>query len=117
VATVFYLHWNEEECSDHVRALEAEGHIVCCHWSTQSHAVIPEQVDAVVISLDRLPSHGRAVADGFWSAKKRQSTPILFVGGDAEKVASTREKFGKARFCTRGRLPGALAKLNAGRRS
>ena len=34
-----------------------------------------------MISLDRLPSHGRAVAEWLWEAKKRQHIPIVFLGG------------------------------------
>jgi hypothetical protein len=52
-----------------------------------------------VISLDRLPSHGRAIAELIWEAKKRQRIPILFAGGAPDKVKATREKLPKARYC------------------
>jgi len=115
MATLFYVHWNEEECLEHVRLLEAEGHTVSCHWSTQSNAKIPAEIDALVISLDRLPSHGRAVADAFWSAKKRQVIPVVFVGGEEDKVKVARDKFPKARFCRRKQLVAAVARITDAR--
>ena len=71
--------------------------------------------DAVVISLDRLPSHGRAVAEWLWQAKKRQSIPLVFVGGTAEKVETMRERFPAAVYCARERLVEMLAAIK-GRR-
>jgi hypothetical protein len=101
--TVFYVHWNEEELTGRVRALEAAGYRVLSHSSTSQHARLAEPYpDAVVISLDRLPSHGRAIAEWFWEAKKRQAIPIVFEGGAQEKVAATRARFPKARFCKTG---------------
>lgn len=88
------------------------GHTVTGHWSTQAHAKIGEPLDALVISLERLPSHGRAVADGFWAAKKRQCTPIVFVGGERSKVDATRKKFPRAVFCTHERLLDVLKKFD-----
>jgi hypothetical protein len=87
MASIFYLHWNEEELAPRVVALLAEGHEVRCHWSTVEPPKWGDYLpDAVVISLDRLPSHGRAVAEWIWEAKKRQTIPILFAGGEADKV-------------------------------
>ena len=67
--------------------------------------------DALVISLDRLPSHGRAVAEWFWEAKKRRSIPLIFVGGAPDKVERTREKFPEALFCDRSALRDVLRGL------
>lgn len=112
MSNIFYIHWNEAECAQHMRDIGSAGHTVTCHWSTQAHAKIGEPLGALVISLERLPSHGRAVADGFWAAKKRQATPIVFVGGEPSKVDAIREKFPRALFCTRERLMDVLKKFD-----
>jgi hypothetical protein len=99
MARIFYLHWNEAELLARVAPLEAAGHEVKGHWSTEAPAKLGDFVpDAVVVSLDRLPSHGRAVAEWFWEAKKRQSIPLLFAGGQPDKVAAAQKQFPRARF-------------------
>jgi hypothetical protein len=98
---IFYLHWNEAEAKARLAPLVKAGYEVACHWSTEEHAKFGDTLpDAVVISLDRLPSHGRAVAEWFWEAKKRQHIPIIFVGGQPDKVKATKAKFPKAIFCS-----------------
>ena len=76
------------------------GHVVRVHWSTPSVPSLKgEFPDEAVISLDRLPSHGRAVAEWFWEAKSRRYTPMVLEGGKPEKVAVARERFPEANFC------------------
>lgn len=100
MARVFYLHWNREEAERTAAAIKEAGHDVAFHWNTEDHAQMRDfEPEIVVISLDRLPSHGRAVAEWFWEAKKRRSIPILFVGGSPEKVEATLAKFPAAHHC------------------
>lgn len=64
---------------------------------------------AVVISLRRLPSHGREVADAIWYPKwAREAIRIVFVDGDAEAVAKTKHRFPTAAFCADADLPRVL---------
>jgi hypothetical protein len=67
--------------------------------------------EALVICLDRLPSHGKAYAEWLWEAKKRQHIPIVICGGKSEKVESIRLKFPKAIFCSNEKLLDVLTKL------
>lgn len=100
MAKVFYLHWNEAELRERIAPLKKAGYEITLHWSTEEHAKFGEALpEAVVISLDRLPSHGRAVAEWFWEAKKRQHIPLIFAGGQPDKVKMTKAKFPKATFC------------------
>jgi hypothetical protein len=100
MARLFYLHWNRDEAEARVAALKKAGHDVRYHWSTEEHVKLGDfKPEALVISLDRLPSHGRTVAEWFWEAKKRQNIPIVFAGGAPEKVAARRAKFPRAIFC------------------
>ena len=72
---------------------------------------------AVVISLRRLPSHGRAVADALWYTKWGRSIPIVFVDGLADKVEATRAKFPDARFVDWADLPTVLQRVAAENKS
>ena len=97
---VFYIHFHEAELAQRMAALAAAGYRVRGHWSTESVARFDDGwPDAFVISLDRLPSHGRRYAEWIWQAKKRQHLPIVFVGGKPDKVAATRERLPAARYC------------------
>jgi hypothetical protein len=111
---IFYGHWNVAELKARVAALTAAGYAVRGHASTETMAKWGEwRPAAVAISIDRLPSHGRAVAEWVWEAKKRQSIPMIFEGGAPEKVAATQKKFPRAVFCASGSVVAALAKLGA----
>jgi len=112
MAKVFYLHWNEAELQERLAPLKKAGYEISSHWSTEPHAQFGETLpDAVVISLDRLPSHGRAIAEWFVEAKKRQHIPIIFAGGQPDKVQATKAKFPKATFCATEKVPAMLARL------
>lgn len=108
---IYYVHWNEVEAKAHAAELAGAGYRIQCHASAVETLRLEELPDVLVVSLDRLPSHGRAVAEWFRTAKQRRAIPLLFVGGAAEKVAATRARFPEAVFCGRGELPAALARL------
>ena len=109
MARVVYVHWDDEEGKLTVRALRGEGHRVVFHWSQNADAETWREMkaflpEAMVISLARLPSHGRKVVEWFWEAKSSRSVPVLFVGGEPEKVAVARKRFPEAVFTTAERL-------------
>lgn len=97
MARIFYVHWDRDEAEARAGALKKAGHDVRYHWSTEEHVKLGDfKPAAVVISLARLPSHGRAVAEWFWEAKERQNIPIVFAGGTPDKVEATRAKLPRA---------------------
>ncbi|MCI0703496.1 MAG: hypothetical protein L0241_20645 [Planctomycetia bacterium] len=109
---IYFVHWNESEARERTEELIAAGHEVRAHWSSEQEYKWGEYLpDVVVISLDRLPSHGRAVAEWVWEAKKRQHIPIVFVGGASDKVKTIREKFPNATFCSWPAMIGVVGKL------
>lgn len=115
---IFLLHWNQSEAEERAALLRRAGHEVTVHWSTESSPQLKEALPEVaVISLDRLPSHGRAVAEWLWEAKKRRLIPILFAGGEPPSIEATRAKFPKALFCSTASIVGAIAKRTALRSS
>ena len=110
---MFYVHWDEGEASGHADALRAIGHRVTVHAIQDATPHLPDPTDLVVISLERLPSHGRAIAEGVGQAKRRRAIPIVFVGGPADKTAKMRERFPTAELCSRAELSTVIARLTA----
>ena len=116
MARLFLVHWHQAEAEDRATRLRADGHTVSVHWSSETNPPLKDSLpDIAVISLDRLPSHGRAVAEWLWEAKKRQHIPIVFAGGEPHKVAATRARFPKGVYCPTSRIVEAVAKLEAAR--
>jgi hypothetical protein len=99
-ARIFYIHWNEAELDKRCEPLRRAGHEVRGHWDASNVAKLGDFVpDIFIISLDRMPSHGRAHAGWFWGAKKRQAKPIIFEGGEPEKTLVAKHQFPQAYFC------------------
>ncbi len=114
MARIFYLHFNEAELKERMAPLADAGHEVRGHGSTEVAAKWGDHLpDVVVISLDRLPSHGRAYAEWIWEAKKRQAIPIIFAGGVADKVNVTRARFPRGVFCSTEDVPDVVDRLAA----
>jgi hypothetical protein len=63
---------------------------------------------AVLIDLDKLPSHGRAVAIALRSAKSTREIPIVFAGGAPEKIERVRADLPGSVFADWKKVPGAL---------
>lgn len=96
---IFYLHWNENELKEKVASLQKLEVKIVPHWDTNETAHFPADIpDVFVINLERLPSHGAKYAQSLWEAKSRQLIPIIFVGGESEKVELIKMKFPTATF-------------------
>ena len=111
---LYYIHWNPAEAAERAAALrklgftvdvEAEDGARACKHMTESPP------DAVVISLQRLPSHGRETAKALQTIKATRELPILFVGGTDEAVEKTRATVPGAEFAGEEELELALARL------
>jgi len=113
MARVLLVHWKPEEAFDGLALLKGAGHEVHV-FDTQGGIGLAKfksnLPDVVVISLERLPSHGREVAAWFRSTKVTASTPLVFVGGVEEKVNLVQEAFPDAVFCTWRGVRGAVTK-------
>jgi hypothetical protein len=84
----------------------------CSPEEVPGHEVTEEKLcDAVVINLNRLPSHGREVAIALRGAKSTRHIPIVFVEGAPEKVEPIRQLLPDAVYTTWPKLPAALKKL------
>jgi len=110
---IFFIHFNEAELKEKIQPLKKAGYNVAFHFSTETTADFKNNLsELLVISLDRLPSHGKAYAAWLWEAKKRQHIPIIFCGGKAEKVESIKTSFPNAIFCSNENLFKTISKLD-----
>src|SRR5205807_329037 len=67
--------------------------------------------DAIVIDLSRRPSHSREVAVYLRTRKTTRGVPIVFVGGEASKVAPVREVLPDAAYCELDTVAATVRKL------
>lgn len=115
MARVSLFHWNADEAKPLAAALKATGHSVDLYTRMASvREVRDNPPKAILIDLSRLPSHGRELAIYFRSSKKTQHVPIVFIGGEPDKVDRVRALVPDATYASvknvRGALRGALAK-------
>jgi len=116
MARIYLVHWHESELHDLAAPLLALGHDVHGHFAPNK----PPSwegfvVDVAAVSLERLPAHGREIADWIWSAKKRRHVPVVFVGGKPEKVAETKTRYPHAIFCAVAELGPVIEEVANGR--
>jgi hypothetical protein len=109
---IFFIHFNEAELKEKIRPLREVGYNVDYHFSTATVVDLRDDLpDVLIVSLDRLPSHGTRYAEWLWEAKKRQHIPIIFCGGKPEKIIAVKEKLPKAVLCSNEKLLATLEKL------
>ncbi len=114
MARIYYVHWDKDETLDTVRALRESGHRVRYEYESGREAwnvLKTSPPDALVISLSRLPSHGRRVAAVTAEYKKLRELPVVFVGGEGDKTQIARAEFPNALFCSASTLKSTLSKI------
>lgn len=117
MARIFYVHWNRAEALTRVRKLEEAGHQVRFESEEGTaawNAIRADPPDALVVSLERLPSHGLRTAEVIHSRRDLRNLTLLFVGGDPEKVQLASSKFPQATFVPAEELDTTLASLIPG---
>jgi CheY-like chemotaxis protein len=109
------IHWNAAEAAERAARLRAAGYSVDSEMLTPNglRELRDNPPDAVVIDLTRIPSHGRDVALGLRGYKATRHVPLVFVEGDAEKVARIKELLPDAVYTTWGRIRSALKRAIA----
>jgi CheY-like chemotaxis protein len=110
------IHWNDGEGRERRRQLASFG--VDAEFDGSDgpallRSIRAQQPDAIVIDLTRKPSHGREAALALRTSKSTRHIPLVFVDGEPEKVARTRELLPDAVYTTWGRLKSALPKAVA----
>ncbi len=101
--SICLLHWNEAEAPARLERLRAEGFIA--YHSTLAGPPLLKLLreappDAIVIDLARLPSHGREVGAALRATKATRYIPLVFVGGEPEKVRRIQDLLPDATYTT-----------------
>ena len=110
------VHWNAPEAVERAARLRTAGYEVAhgppdgTGWLRQLRGDPPS---AVVIDLGRLPSHGRDVGLAVRESKATRHVPLVFVEGDAEKVARIKQLLPDAVYTTWRRVSSALERAIA----
>jgi hypothetical protein len=93
--------WNRDEATERGRLIEKSGFTVnASPLSTSSliRGIRDLAPAAVLIDMDRLPAHGRAVATLVRRSASTCLIPIVFAGGAPDKVKRARQDFPDAAF-------------------
>jgi len=107
------FHWKAKEAGALIAKLRAAGYEVVHNAETQSPSVreIKESgAVAVVIDLSRMPSHGKYVGAWLRGSKSTRHIPLVFVGGEAEKVAAIKKQMPDAVYASVASVGAALKK-------
>jgi hypothetical protein len=107
------LCWKEDLAKERARALKTTGFSVDASPLNPAGLIGHFRANmpaAVLIDLDRLPSHGREVAVALRQSKSTRHLPIVFAGGVPEKVARIRLELPDAFFADWTKVGPALAK-------
>lgn len=105
------VHWNAAEAAARAARLARTGHEVEIYSQHGGEGLRDYREDppgAFVIDLERLPSHGRAVATFLRQQKATRGVPIVFVGGESGKLAKARELLPDAVYTDWGKIRGSL---------
>lgn len=103
MARVRIIHWRPAEAGPLVEACRACGHEVEFDeipFPVLAKTIRRNQPDALIIDLTRLPSHGRELAMAIRRTKYSRHIPIIFVGGEPEKVEAIRKQLPDAAYST-----------------
>lgn len=104
-------HWNADEAA----ALRQEGwadHTEAEDGARACRRIADEPPWAMVIFLDRLPSHGRWTGHALRQRSSSQDLPIPFVNGAPAKVPKVRQRVPHAEDATADELPAKLSLLD-----
>ena len=102
MSTIRLVSWNDDVARVRARQLTGMGFSVDASSLLGRGGVIGHfrdaAPDAVVLDLDRLPSHGREVGVVLRGSKSTRHLPLIFAGGDPEKVERIRIELPDAVF-------------------
>ncbi len=112
------LHWKESEAKPYIETLRKAGYHV--DYDEQFRPALIKACresppDAFLIDLSRMPSHGREIAIALRQSPRTRAVPIVFCGGDEEKVARIRSELPDAAYCALSKLRSTLRTALANR--
>lgn len=108
---VLLIHWKAGEAPELLERLRAAGHDAE-HWPCRSGAdflaLRSNAPNAFVIDLSRLPSQGREVGSMLRRQKATRHVPLVFAGGETEKVSRVRALLPDAVYCEWSNIGAAI---------
>jgi CheY-like chemotaxis protein len=109
------IHWKEEEAREHVKQLEGAGYQADVSRPTPEglRSLSGTPPDAILIDLSRMPSHGRDIGLALRQRKSTRFIPLVFVGGDPEKIERLRTALPDAVYTEWRRIRSGLKKAIA----
>ena len=116
--TVRLIHWKAAEAEDRVERLRQAGYGVAYDDTDgpgNARAIAERPPAAVVIDLSRLPSHGRDTGVFLRQRESTRHVPIVFVEGDADKVARLKKVLPDAIYTSWRGIRGALKRATTRR--
>jgi hypothetical protein len=110
---IVLIHWNREEGEVRAGGLRGKGRQVVVltprGGAAELRPLRDDPPEAIVIDLTRIPSQGRAVGVELRRQKGTRAVPLLFAGGDSEKIARIRELLPDAVYTAWESIDEALA--------
>lgn len=113
---VRYIHWHAGEALERAERLRAFGYEVDpapFDGPAALKAMRLAPPDTVVIDLSRVTSHGREVGVALRAAKPTRLVPLVFVGGEPDKLARVKQVLPDATFCSWTNFASALKRALA----
>jgi hypothetical protein len=110
--TVFLVHWREAEAEVLAREIRHMGWCVDVESNDGARAgkrITKDPPDVVVIYLTRLPSHGRETGQSLKDFKSTKNIPLVYVDGNDEAIARTRNLVPDAIYTTTEELDRTLS--------
>ena len=97
---VRFFHWNADEAKPGIKKLRAAGYSVSYKVPGPGFLgeIRKQKPIAIVIDLGRLPSQGRDLGMAVRDSKSTRHLPIVFVGGDPEKVERFKKQLPDAAY-------------------
>ena len=108
--------WNPETPRSRIQPIESSGFRVDASPLSTSGLIgkIRDAAPAaILIDLDRMPSHGRAVALVLRGSKSTREIPLVFAGGTPQKIASLQSEMPEASFTPWEKSPHAVKRAIA----
>jgi len=110
------IHWSQKEARERAKILRAGGFEA--HWTEPKGLSFLRELRedppaAIVIDLSRLPMQGRDIGPAIRHQAATRSIPLVFVGGEEEKVARVKGNLPDAVFTTWEKIGIALKRAIA----
>lgn len=105
------VHWHREEAEERAKKLGDVAVEIVCNSATAGpwlRDLKRRPPAAIVVDLSRIPSQGRDLALALRESKATRSIPIVFVGGDPEKVERIQKLLPDATVASWRGIRGAL---------